>query len=189
MSLLPRLCFVGALVLASAVAAHEGHQQATGVVAERTDLMKEVGRATKQSANMLNGKITYDAAVLRANAELIARSGGTALMELFPVGSDSTASDALPTVWEDWPRFEAYAKQMSRLAEALRESTSNPLDGSTAAPTANSAGTGLLGSAAEGPSLLTDEAILDLAAGPPRPAFEALVKSCNACHTAFRKPQ
>ncbi len=186
MSTLLRLVLFGTLALASAAVAHEAHQHATGPAAERADLMKEVGQATKQSGNMLNGKAAFDPALLKSNADLIARSGGSRLTALFPPGSDTAASEALPSIWEDWPRFQAYADQMSRLAEALSLSAGHARAASAAPDTSGGA---LLGSTAVDTRLLTDQEIDALAAGPPGPAFEALVKTCSACHTAFRKPK
>lgn len=186
MSTAARLILIGTLTLGSVAAAHEAHEHASGVVSERADLMKAIAQRMKQSGAMLQGKTALDPDVLRADADFIARSGGTALTDLFPAGGDLGASDALPTIWENWPLFEAYADQMSRLAAAVSQSAGHHA-GHRTAPDAGTLGGELLGGSAAKSDLLSDEAIAALAAGPPGPTFEALAKTCGSCHTAFRK--
>ncbi len=182
--------WVGALALTGLAlmpmaSAHEAHKHATGVVAERADLMKEVGEASKQIGDMMKGKTPFEPAVLRSNGAFIAKSGGSTLTALFPAGSQSSTSDALPAIWEDWPSFEDYADQMSKVAKAL-SATADWQGGLSATPPESKQ---VLGLAPVAPAPLSDAEIKALAAGPPSAAFEALVKTCNACHTAFRKPR
>ncbi len=164
--------------------AHEAHKHATGVVAERSNLMKTVGKATRDIGRMLEGVDDYDAEALAEAAAVIERSSGERLIALFPEGSAGPTSEALPAIWQNWDHFSAYASQLAALGTVLAETA--PRGNDEQQPQAIS---GSLGLAAPSSTLLTAAEIQDLAEGGPRPAFSKLVKTCQACHSAFREPQ
>ncbi len=187
--MLLRLLLLSFFALGSYAHAHKAHQQAIGVVAERTQVMKEIGQASKRLSDMLRGKQAYDAEAVRAAAQFISTSSGASLADLFPAGSDGETSDALPSIWQDWKRFSAEAEQMAAVADALARAADNPIANASEEASAGILGEQSLGLATPTPVGLTPDAIEILAEGPPQSAFDVLVKTCNACHSAFRKPQ
>lgn len=171
------------IVLAPSAGAHEAHKRATGVVAERSDLMKAVSRDTKRIGQMLEGRIPYDAETFRSAATAIQQAGGARFTALFPEGSAGPTSEALPAIWQDWPRFTAYADQLAALGTVLAETADR-------GPSSNGEQKGVaLGLGAAPSPLLSAEEIQALAEGGPKAAFDKLVKTCQACHSDFRKPQ
>lgn len=125
------------------------HEQATGVVKERMELMKANGKAMKALSAMVKGESPYSAAEVKTLASSI-QSNSNQVLKLFPEGSLQPPTEALPNIWQDWPKFESLVRQM----------------GETSGAVANAADSGL---------------------GAVVPAFASLAKTCNACHTDFRK--
>lgn len=111
--------FVAATVIVSQVHAHGN---ATGIVKERMDLMKGMGDRTKALGAMIKGKTNFDPATVREAAIFIGEAS-TRFVTLFPAGSDQKPTEALPTVWTEWPRFEAIAKELSAAAAKLEATT------------------------------------------------------------------
>ncbi len=125
------------------------HEKATGVVKERMELMESIGKSMKGLGAMAKGESTYDAAEVKTLATSI-QSKTSQIPGLFPENSLQPASEALPTIWKDWPKFETLSKQLGETS-------------------------GAVAAAADG------------GRGAMVPAFANLAKTCNACHTDFRK--
>ena len=97
------------------------HSGATGIVKERMDLMKEVGRATKVIAEMIRGRRDYDAAGLKGAALAVAGHGGAKMLATFPEGSLDHPTEALPVIWTDWERFRGLAVELEAAALAVAD--------------------------------------------------------------------
>ena len=98
------------------VHAHEG---ATGIVKERMMAMGEVGKSMKGISAMLKDEVPYDGAeVARLSGVIHARSGDH-LTKLFPAGSLDAPTEALPSIWEQWDRFDALARRLTDAAKNL----------------------------------------------------------------------
>jgi len=114
------LAAVTALLLtAGGAVAHEG---ATGVVAQRMDLMKAMGRHLKALNGMAAGQGVFDPVAARRIVETM-QEHCRHMAHLFPAGSDGHHSEALPSVWtrraefeERWRRFDAVAADLASAA-------------------------------------------------------------------------
>lgn len=174
------------------------HENATGVVAERMTAMEAVGDAMKHLTAAFRGQVPYDAETVGRAAGIIAGHGGHHLTRLFPEDSLDDPTEALPTIWQDWDRFETLAGDLSIVADALAAAADNPQ------PEAGRTGLGMgmpdAGSAMMGGKIpmmngqnpmmggpgaaMSPEA---LARMPPQAAFMQLSQVCNTCHTRFRQ--
>ncbi len=112
---------VGGLLIGGAFA----HTGATGIVKERMMLMETLGDSMKELTAMMRGKADYDAARVREIATKMRDHGGDAMIKLFPEGSLDKPSEALPTIWQDWERFEQIAETMATYAGALAAAADN----------------------------------------------------------------
>ena len=108
-----------ALLMAGPIAAHQG---AMGIVKERMDGMTEIGKALK-ALNQLSKEDAVDPAAVAVQAEIIKTHSGDALLDLFPAGSISDISEARPSIWENWDRFEALARDLEQQAAGLEGAT------------------------------------------------------------------
>ncbi|MEQ8653863.1 MAG: cytochrome c [Kiloniellales bacterium] len=147
-------------------------------VKARIELMKALGNSMKTMGPMFKGTVDYDPAAVREAAAAIEIRSGIELTKLFPEGSTTDKSAALPAIWTDWERFTKLADDLGFYAQGLVNSAGND----RTAPAASSGGT--LGDAAP-KALTTDPA--ELAAMSPDVVFQALGKTCGTCHTDFRK--
>ena len=111
----------GVLMAASQLLAHDGHMGATGIIKERMDTMKSFGKAVGTMADMLKGKLPYDAAFVRDGAQTINTHAGERLLSYFPEGSLDKNSDALPAIWQDWSRFSELAADLKTHSATLEE--------------------------------------------------------------------
>ncbi len=87
------------------------------VVADRQRVMKLQGAAwadiqAKAKAGNIEG--------IAVNAETLALTAQQ-IPALFPKGSLTDKSKAKPEVWQDWPKFEAAAKNLETQSEKLRD--------------------------------------------------------------------
>lgn len=118
------LAVVGILVAAGVAlpAADAGsHEGATGVVKERMDLMKGMGKAMKTiSQAMMMGGADEVSPAMKAAADSLAASTKR-VPALFPPGSDGGGTKALPAVWSDNAGFNKAANQASKAAQALAD--------------------------------------------------------------------
>lgn len=100
------LCTLGAT---SALAADE----AANVIKYRQNVMKTIGGNIGAIVGVVKGEVSYTGNVA-AHARGI-NEMSKLITGAFPKGTDNKmASDtrALPTIWEDWPKFEAAAKAL-----------------------------------------------------------------------------
>ncbi|MCB2100074.1 MAG: cytochrome c [Rhodobacterales bacterium] len=105
------------LLLAAAPRA-QAHESATGVVKERMEAMKDLGRAMKEMGAMVKGQAPLAADRIQANGRMIAEHAAR-IPALFPAGSGHAPSEALPAVWTDRARFEGLAADLGTAARAL----------------------------------------------------------------------
>lgn len=141
-----------------------GHSNATGIVKERMDSMKDIGRATKIIAAMFRGSRSYDAAAVAAAARSVADHGGDALLSKFPKDSLQTPTEAVPEIWSDWDAFAALAKSLKEEALLVAKQAGNGPDGfGEVVPFSND---------------------LNMPAGF---AATRLVRTCKACHQKYRR--
>lgn len=130
-----RIRFVSMFVILAAaatavasVAPAVGHESATGVVKERMELMKANGKAMKALAAMVKGQSPYNADQVRSLAKDL-QTDSTQIPKLFPEGSLQPSSEALPTIWQNWTKFEDLAKRMGAASVTVAEAA----DGGVAA--------------------------------------------------------
>ncbi|MBS0244220.1 MAG: cytochrome c, partial [Proteobacteria bacterium] len=108
----------GLSVAAGLAVVASGVSVAQDPIAARKALMKDVGKATKESVQMVKGEAPYDAAKAKANMELIAKNTGEFVTK-FPKGSEKGGeTKALPSVWEKFADFEAKSKKQIAAATA-----------------------------------------------------------------------
>lgn len=101
------------LVPTSIAVAHMG---AKGVVKERMEAMKSMGKAMKSMGMMTRGKIPLDATEVARNAGAIA-GHGERITILFPERPSDDVSEASPRIWQD---PEGFKKSADRLVQAAR---------------------------------------------------------------------
>eukprot|EP01026_Neomeris_dumetosa_P064947 TRINITY_DN62168_c0_g1_i4.p1 TRINITY_DN62168_c0_g1~~TRINITY_DN62168_c0_g1_i4.p1 ORF type:complete len:155 (-),score=27.34 TRINITY_DN62168_c0_g1_i4:149-613(-) len=145
----------------------KAHAEAEGVIKDRMELMKTLGKSMKGLGPMVTGKASYDADKVRELAVAIAEHGGTKLTDLFPKDSLSDESEALPVIWTDWAGFEAKASDLVVFANALAKAAGNDPTGAVPADLVKDPG--------------------ELATLPPLASFKAVGSTCGGCHKTFRK--
>ena len=94
----------------------DAHMGAKGVVKERMELMKSIGKNMKTMSMMTRGKVSMDTATVIKSAGEIANHGAR-ITSLFPKGSGHGVSEASPRIWED---PESFKKSTDRLVDAAR---------------------------------------------------------------------
>lgn len=117
---LSRIVLITLLFLAGPLFAHNG---AMGIVKERMDGMTELGKALKE-LTILSRTTPIDANAVKEQSDILVEHSGERLLDLFPVGSIQNVSEALPQIWDNWDRFEAYAMQLEREASNLPQISS-----------------------------------------------------------------
>lgn len=91
----------------------------TDVVAQRETLMKELGTATRPAAGMLRGNVPFDLATVQAALDVYAKNA-KALQPLFPEGSDTGKTDALPAIWQRKAEFDGLFAKFAADATASK---------------------------------------------------------------------
>ncbi|WP_297755321.1 cytochrome c [uncultured Shimia sp.] len=168
-----------ASVLGVGALAHSG---ATGVVKARMEAMKEMQEAVKAVAPMMSGSAAYDAAAVRRAAETFLRHSGEAMTTNFPEGPVEPPSEALPTIWQDWDRFEGLAMQLGVMAEGLSLASENGLHGGSGMMMGS--GSGMMMGANPNMMGMTAEQIAQM---PADGALAMTTQVCAACHDRFRE--
>jgi cytochrome c556 len=107
--------FLAVLLAAGVAAAHEG---ATGVVAQRMDIMKQMGQHMKALGTILAGKTAFDQATAKRLAETM-HEHCEHVMHMFPPGSDGHHSAANRAAWERLPEFDARMRRFDAAVEEL----------------------------------------------------------------------
>lgn len=94
------------------------HEEATGVVKERMDLMERQKDDMKVIVPMAKGQVPFDAekaAEAAHDIELTAKK----IHELFPEGTGGHPSEAKPDVWTKWEEFTENAEALGAAAKDL----------------------------------------------------------------------
>jgi len=104
--------------LAAFVTMAAAHEDATGVVKERMDLMEEQKAAMKVIGDMAKGKVPLDTKEA-AEAALIIEVTAKKIPELFPEGTVGYPSEAKPEIWTQWHKFEGDADALAVAAKNL----------------------------------------------------------------------
>jgi len=111
-------CGVLALALVTCATA-QGMKMSSDPVADRQRLMKLTGASWADiQAKAKAGNIE----AIAVNAETLAINA-MHIPALFPAGSLTEKSSAKPEIWEKWAEFEASAKNLSSMAEKLRDAS------------------------------------------------------------------
>ena len=99
------------------------HSGATGIVKERMDAMKAIGKAMKTLGAMAKGEAAFDAPKVQAASKIIS-GHADALDRLFPdtkASRKSHVTEAAPAIWADKPAFLALAREMAQAADGLEK--------------------------------------------------------------------
>jgi cytochrome c556 len=116
---------VGLAVLAAVGVSATGIAVGQDVIAQRKELMKQVGAAAKSSTQMVKGEKPYDAKEAEGSMSTIAKHW-VVFAKLFPdnskTGGDTTAA---AKIWEDPKGFEQRGAKMAKEAEAAAASAAN----------------------------------------------------------------
>lgn len=157
------------------------------------DLMKGIGDAMKTLTRMFRGETAYDAERVREAANAINERAGEHITKLFPDGSLQKPTEALPTVWQDWPTFEQYAADLAAYSAVLAEAADNEpsaMHGQGMRPGDHMMGREpMMGDPGNSPMIGGRHPMNDpdaLKKMPPMASFMRLSQTCNACHTQFR---
>lgn len=94
------------------------HMGANGIVKERMELMKSIGKSMKEIRKMANGKIPLESAKVASAATAIAHHGAR-IGALFPQGSVDDISEASPKIWEDPAGFQKSTDLLVKTANDL----------------------------------------------------------------------
>lgn len=113
--LLLSLTVVAVLAGSANLMAHGG---AKGIVKERMEVMKSIGKAMKSISKMARGKAPLDADKVAASARSIARHGQR-IPAMFPKGSSQGVTEASPRIWQDPEGFKQGTQQMVDAARSL----------------------------------------------------------------------
>jgi cytochrome c556 len=105
----------------ASVSAHGG---AKGIVKERMELMKDIGKAMKSLSAMARGKVPLDSTKVKAAAGSIALHGQK-IPALFPTGSNKGVTEAGPRIWKDPEGFRKSANEMVAAARNVAETNGN----------------------------------------------------------------
>lgn len=103
---------------AGAAAGALAHSGATGVVKERMDGMEAMSDAAKAIGAVKIGALPFDPDLIRRAAGEISRQARAA-HDLFPEGSSTGKSEALPAIWTERARFDALLDDLIAAADRL----------------------------------------------------------------------
>ncbi|OMH31755.1 cytochrome c [Motiliproteus sp. MSK22-1] len=111
-------------VVPSWVYAHGG---ATGVVKERMDAMSAMGDAMEIMGDMVKGKRPFESSAFLEGAKAVIDHSAK-ITVLFPEGSLSAKSEALPKLWTEWDQFVVMVKRTEKEADKLAALAENGSD-------------------------------------------------------------
>jgi cytochrome c556 len=105
------------------VSAHDDKDDSSklppGPIRERHELMETQGQQAEAINTAMNdAAMGVDTGVIQVEAQAIAGSAHR-IPSLFPKGSTDPNSRALPVIWEKWPQFEQFAKDLEHDAQSL----------------------------------------------------------------------
>lgn len=121
---------VSLICVALSAGAALAHTGATGVVKQRMEMMGDIAAQMKTIARVLNGQDQFNPSPVATSAKRIAEHAEM-FEEMFPEGTTSSPSEALPEIWINWDEFEQQADAMKSSALALAtaaETAGGPLD-------------------------------------------------------------
>ncbi|MDX8517351.1 cytochrome c [Mesorhizobium dulcispinae] len=172
------------LTLAAAPSPAAAGGAADTLVEARQASMKEMAAAAKAIVEMFDGKRAYDAPGFKAAAKTLSVRTGPALIAEFPAGTLGAPSGAKPEIDQARPEFEALARHIGRLAEALAAKADNAPPGIT--------GDMRMGATLpmDGGSLLGKRpgaAQADPAGMPAEHLLHLILQDCSSCHSKFRQ--
>ena len=99
------------------------HSDATGIVKQRMDAMKDMSDKSKIVNGMLKGKTEFNSAAVADAADSFILHG-TEMSELFPdtdMSRTGSKTEALPKIWNDWEDFEKRVLEFVELSQTLKE--------------------------------------------------------------------
>ena len=102
-----------ALLSGPALAADES----VNVIKYRQTVMKSTAAHITNIFSVLKGDTSF-AGHIAANARAISDNAAM-IPEIFPAGSGEGRTDALPSIWQDWAKFEAAAMALKTAADKL----------------------------------------------------------------------
>ena len=110
------LLFLGAVGFAIGAQPATASDDSANIIKYRKQVM--VANASHITAifSVLKGETSYSSHVA-AHARAIAASSAM-ILDIFPVGSGEGTA-ALPSIWQDWPKFEAATKALETAANGL----------------------------------------------------------------------
>ena len=111
-----RIIAFAAFVSISSVAL--AHESATGMVAERMAVMKEMADSMKTIGQMLNGAVDFDPTVAQSAATMLHENCHEATQQ-FQDGANDHATRALPAVWDKPAEFQAKMEEFDSSVKAL----------------------------------------------------------------------
>ncbi|WP_421868019.1 c-type cytochrome [Motiliproteus sp.] len=114
-------------LLLSGSLAVQAHQGATGIVKERMDSMKAMGDAMKAMSAIVKGKQPFELETFSRGSATILEHNQHLLM-MFPEGSATGKSEALPKIWQQWPKFEQQAETSRGEAQRLADLAAQEAD-------------------------------------------------------------
>jgi cytochrome c556 len=115
-----KMLIVAALVVASAGAAFAQ----ANVITQRRDILKTFGPVSRDLGQMLRGEAAFDAAKVKAGLAVL-RDGAPKLPALFPDGSFTGDTKALPVIATDRAAFSAIFAKMAADATAADATITN----------------------------------------------------------------
>jgi len=105
---------VGVILLSQPVAAVD---EPANVIKYRKMVMEASAHHITNIFSVLKGKTSYSGHIA-ANARAISDSAAM-MTDIFPQGSGEGNTRALPSIWQDWPKFEAAAMALKTAADDL----------------------------------------------------------------------
>lgn len=111
---------IAALVLANSTAFADP-------IADRKAIMKERGKLAGTLAPMVKGEKPFDAAVAMTALQGLSENAQRFNVDaLFPAGSETGDTAALPAIWQDMPAFKAAAEKFR--VDTAAAAAANPQD-------------------------------------------------------------
>lgn len=172
------LALAGSPICAPLAAAGPG-----SIVAARQASMKEMAAAARAIAEMFDGKRAYEPGAFKAAADTLSARAGLALTGEFPPGTLGAPSAARPEIEDARSEFEALARHIGRLADALADKAGK-------APPAITGDMRMAGPPIDGGSLLGKRlggAEADPAKMPAEHLLHLILQDCTSCHSKFRR--
>lgn len=114
--------FITAVLGALSIGGVMAHTGATGIIKERMDAMKAIGKSMKSLGAMAKGEKPFQSGQVKSASETIIGHAGE-IDKMFPDTEKSRKghmTEAAPAIWEDKPAFLALAKEMADAARSLQ---------------------------------------------------------------------